>query len=261
MIRGIWFAILFIIVGLVCAAVTLPLFLPRANPERLGELVFPFIVIICGTSGFVYGWWNRRKVNTDTQQRLTLTFEHSNVEGVSKELQGSTQSISTFVIRQLMGAAIIAIASGLLCVAYIKIIKNVWLPVPPIVFPFICDLSIAALGVHVSLRNSRQLAAAVASPIMRIVPLLVGFGVVQLFLTIVEAGLWRGHFDGDFAGYFFPMLVPHMIIWGYQSVVTARHCESMSGVPHHASTELLIGTADAVVMLGFVIAFTFILTR
>ena len=66
MIKGILFAIVFAVLGWVAFALIMPLVLPHANPEKLGEFAAPFIVIICSGYGFVNGWERRRKSTNST---------------------------------------------------------------------------------------------------------------------------------------------------------------------------------------------------
>ncbi len=61
MLKAIAFALLFAVVGLILFALAAPLLLPNANHRALGALALPFIVIVCGTAGFVIGWRRRNK--------------------------------------------------------------------------------------------------------------------------------------------------------------------------------------------------------
>jgi hypothetical protein len=55
MVKAILFAILFAIVGLVVFALLAPVVLKGSDPRTVGRIAFPFIVLICGIAGFVFG--------------------------------------------------------------------------------------------------------------------------------------------------------------------------------------------------------------
>jgi hypothetical protein len=60
MFKGCLFAILFAVAGMIGFALIAPLLLPHANPEKLGKAAGPFLVVIGGACGFIYGWRRRR---------------------------------------------------------------------------------------------------------------------------------------------------------------------------------------------------------
>jgi hypothetical protein len=62
MIRALLFAVLFVIVGGIVFALTAPLIFNGADLEKRGAAAFPFIALIGGAAGFVFGLWlNKRK--------------------------------------------------------------------------------------------------------------------------------------------------------------------------------------------------------
>ena len=62
MIKAILFAILFVIIGAVAFTLLAPLLFHGADFRRLGQTVFPVILLVCGTAGFIFGWRRRKKI-------------------------------------------------------------------------------------------------------------------------------------------------------------------------------------------------------
>jgi len=63
MIKGLLFALLFAVIGLVASALIIPLFIHGAEANtKAGETAFPVIILICGGSGFVFGLRRKQKL-------------------------------------------------------------------------------------------------------------------------------------------------------------------------------------------------------
>lgn len=63
MIKAISFALLFVVLGAIAFAFLAPLLFHGADMRRLGAIMFPLIVLVCGTGGFAFGWRRRKKVD------------------------------------------------------------------------------------------------------------------------------------------------------------------------------------------------------
>ena len=61
MIKALLFALLFAVIGLVAFAFISPLFFHGVDPRKSGAVAFPFLVLICGGSGFVFGLRRKKK--------------------------------------------------------------------------------------------------------------------------------------------------------------------------------------------------------
>ena len=61
MLKGILFAILFIVLGLIVFAFIAPLIFRGANMQQVGAAAFPVIFLLCGALGFFVGWRKRKK--------------------------------------------------------------------------------------------------------------------------------------------------------------------------------------------------------
>jgi uncharacterized BrkB/YihY/UPF0761 family membrane protein len=61
MLRGILFALLFIVVGMIASSLIVPLLFPTADMRRVGALSFPIIVIVCGGAGLLFGLLRKKK--------------------------------------------------------------------------------------------------------------------------------------------------------------------------------------------------------
>jgi high-affinity K+ transport system ATPase subunit B len=55
MIKGIAFALLFIVIGAVVFALLAPLAFRGADFKKLGAAAFPVILLVCGGAGFFFG--------------------------------------------------------------------------------------------------------------------------------------------------------------------------------------------------------------
>jgi hypothetical protein len=62
MIKAIVFAILFVVVGAVAFALLAPLLFHGADFRKLGQTAFPVILLVCGTTGFIFGWRRSKKI-------------------------------------------------------------------------------------------------------------------------------------------------------------------------------------------------------
>jgi hypothetical protein len=61
MIKAILFAILFALIGLVAFALLAPLLFHGADFRKLGAVSAPFIVLVFGLVGFIFGWRRYKK--------------------------------------------------------------------------------------------------------------------------------------------------------------------------------------------------------
>ena len=61
MIKAFLFALLFVVIGAVAFAFLAPLLFHGADMRRLGATMFPWIILVCGAGGFVFGWRRRKK--------------------------------------------------------------------------------------------------------------------------------------------------------------------------------------------------------
>jgi hypothetical protein len=61
MLKAILFAVLFAVVGLILFSLVAPLLLPEARLRAAGAIAFPFVVLVCGTAGFILGWRGRKR--------------------------------------------------------------------------------------------------------------------------------------------------------------------------------------------------------
>ena len=55
MVKGILFALLFVVIGAVTFALLAPLALRGADFKKLGAAAFPVILLVCGGAGFLFG--------------------------------------------------------------------------------------------------------------------------------------------------------------------------------------------------------------
>jgi hypothetical protein len=55
MVKAFLFALLFAVIGLVAFAFIGPLFFHGSDARKAGAVAFPFIILICGGSGFWFG--------------------------------------------------------------------------------------------------------------------------------------------------------------------------------------------------------------
>ena len=91
MIKAILFATLFVVGGLVVFAFLAPLLFRGANMQQVGAAAFPFIFIICGAVGFIFGW---RKSAT-TNESVT---DSPNNPASRKERHGCVTTYLIFMI-------------------------------------------------------------------------------------------------------------------------------------------------------------------
>jgi hypothetical protein len=61
MIKAISFGVLFFVIGAVAFALLATLLFQDVNFRKLGQDAFPLIALVCGTSGFIFGWKRRKK--------------------------------------------------------------------------------------------------------------------------------------------------------------------------------------------------------
>ena len=61
MVRGILFALLFIVIGAFAFALLAPLVFRGADFRRLGAVAFPVILLVCGGAGFCWGLGRSKK--------------------------------------------------------------------------------------------------------------------------------------------------------------------------------------------------------
>jgi hypothetical protein len=61
MIKATLFAVLFALIGLVIFALLAPLLFQHADFRKLGEVSAPFIVLVFGLIGFIFGWRRHKK--------------------------------------------------------------------------------------------------------------------------------------------------------------------------------------------------------
>lgn len=61
--KAILFAVLFTVIGAVAFALLAPLLIHGVDFRKLGAVAFPFIVLVCGGVGFIFGLRRSKKSN------------------------------------------------------------------------------------------------------------------------------------------------------------------------------------------------------
>lgn len=59
--KALLYALLFAVIGAVAFAFLSPVLFHDADPRKFGATMLPWIILVCGAGGFIFGWRRNKK--------------------------------------------------------------------------------------------------------------------------------------------------------------------------------------------------------